>query len=258
MDKKRIADSFSQASEHYDSMAYFQRNVGDDLLALVPSYQQGSILDLGSGTGHFSAKLLSRYPRHSLVSMDLAHGMNCYAKRSVSDNRDQVWVTADAEEMPFQANSFDLVYSNLALQWCQQIDVLANQVRHVLVPDGMLWYSTLLPGTLSELRTCWKAIDHYQHVNRFIAKEDILGAWEAADLSVVDIVEREYQLYFEHPMQLMRELKGIGAHFVDSGSNLGLTGPGRIKKLISEYQQFRDDKGRYLATYHVMMLGVKK
>lgn len=55
-DKSAIAQAFGKAAAHYDQHAAFQRDVGLRLLQKMPSCLKGlRVLDLGCGTGYFSA-----------------------------------------------------------------------------------------------------------------------------------------------------------------------------------------------------------
>lgn len=258
MDKKRIACSFSRAASSYDSMAYFQRDVGKDLLAQVSSPDPSAVMDLGSGTGAFSQKLIDQFEPSLFIATDLAHGMNCYARSRHKNYQQNKWVTADAESLPFKNDSFDLIFANLSLQWCEQLDELRSQIFQVLKPGGTLWYSTLLDGSLTELSQSWQAVDQFQHVNHFLSEDKILQAWQHPEFIFESVQRKQYRLLFQSPMQLMRELKGIGAHFMDSMANPAVTSPGTLKKMMQAYQAFRDDNGQFPATYEVLMLGIKK
>lgn len=73
-DKKAIATSFGKAAETYDKHAAFQRDVGHRLLEKLPSDLSGKrVLDLGCGTGYFSALLQERGA--DLVCVDISQGM---------------------------------------------------------------------------------------------------------------------------------------------------------------------------------------
>ncbi|WP_315982705.1 hypothetical protein [Aliamphritea spongicola] len=54
--KQEVATSFSRAASSYDNYAKLQQQVGDQLLAMVPSgaeQQIRQVVDLGCGTGYF-------------------------------------------------------------------------------------------------------------------------------------------------------------------------------------------------------------
>ena len=256
--KNKIAASFSQAAQKYDASAQFQRDVGRDLLALLPKNTGGCVLDLGSGTGALHPLLRAHLQPDISVNSDLAHGMNTFARAQTPTACDTHWVTADAENMPFGANSFDHIFANLSLQWCQDIQVLAAEVNRVLQPKGTLWYSTLIPGTLRELADSWAVADDFPHVNQFVPTGAVLAQWHQSGFEQIVCHHKTYQLQYDSPLSLLHDLKGIGAHFMDSSANKKVTSPGALKRMLAAYREFQTAAGRYPATYEVLMLGLRK
>ena len=256
--KSKIAASFSQAAASYDGSAQFQRDVGLDLMNTMPHDLVSAVLDLGSGTGALHGHLLQRFKPQLSAGMDLAHGMNQFARSQLDCSCNSLWVTADAELMPFADNQFDLVYANLSLQWCWDIERLAAELMRILKPGGSLWYSTLLPGTLKELEASWAQVDHYPHVNQFPAEASVVTSWQIAGFQVIGRNHKPYQLRYQAPIDLLQELKGIGAHFMDTDANPRVTSPGTLRRMLEAYQQFKTADGCYPATYEVLMLGLQK
>ena len=69
------------------------------------------------------------------------------------------FLNADAEQLPLRDASVDLVYSNVALQWCNDLEGVFREINRVLRPGGLLMFTTFGPDTLSELRVSWAAAD---------------------------------------------------------------------------------------------------
>ena len=55
-------------------------------------------------------------------------------------------------EMPLAADSVDLVWSNLALQWVNDLPRALAEMRRVLAPGGLCVFTTFGTDTLKELR----------------------------------------------------------------------------------------------------------
>ena len=259
IDKQKIARSFSQASASYDAVAHFQQQVGQNLFARMKADVKGvtpRVLDLGSGTGFFTQEL-SQLPGVKLcLAADLAHGMNRFAQQKYGVDQGIHWLTADAENLPLAANSVDLIFANLSLQWCQQLDGLAASLNRVLAPGGQVWFSSLDPGTLGELAQAWARVDQYQHVNEFISPETLVGHFETQGFSCSGLSKEKIVLHYQQPLTLMQELKKLGAHNVNDDARHQLTGAGRLKKVLMAYP--RDEQGLCPATYQVSYLGFKK
>ncbi|WIO74746.1 malonyl-ACP O-methyltransferase BioC [Porticoccaceae bacterium LTM1] len=256
LDKQSVAESFSRAASSYDGAAAFQRLVADRLWCMVPAEMKvGCALDVGCGTGYLSAKVRDGLPSVHLTSLDLAPGMLEYARaqRPVADR----WVCGDAESLPLADNQFDLVVSSLAYQWCENPDVWGSELYRVLNEQGVAIFSTFGANTLTELHDAWRAVDDYVHVNEFIAVEKLRDQLQIAGLQVELVVEK-HQLEYDDLKSLMRELKALGAHNINSGRNQGMTGRKRLQLLTDAYEKFRTETGVLPASYEVIYGVVKK
>lgn len=256
LDKKQVAASFGRAAQSYDSAAQLQRDIGSDLMSRLPeNIAPQVILDLGSGTGYFSELLRARFPQAQIVCLDLAEGMLKFSRSQRGAIAD--YLCADAESLPLQSQSIDLIFSSLAIQWCENHSAVFNELQRVLKPAGQAFIATLGPKTLRELRSAWQQVDSYVHVNAFASAIDIESALAAKEFSSarIDVSERVFQ--YATLQQITRELKAIGAHNVNRGKSQGLSGRARIEKFRAAYESFRRD-GYLPATYEVFYLSLIK
>jgi len=164
-DKRQVAASFSRAAASYDSVAALQRAVGSELLARLPSgFAPPRWLDMGCGTGYFSRVLGERLPASQGVALDIAEGMLNHARPLGGAHH---FIAGDAERLPLKAQSLQLIFSSLAVQWCANFEAVLSEAYRVLQPGGVLAFASLCVGTLDELRESWRAADGLVHVNRF-------------------------------------------------------------------------------------------
>lgn len=248
-DKRQVAVSFSRAAASYDSVAELQRAVGHELLARLPKdLSPKRWLDLGSGTGYFSRELGQRFAGSEGLALDIAQGMLAFARPLGGA---QHYIAGDAEHLPLQPDSCDLVFSSLALQWCSDFNAVLSEAHRVLKPGGVLAFSSLCVGTLSELRDSWRAVDGQVHVNRFRAFEAYQQACASSSLQVLGLHNQAHVLHYSQLRQLTHELKALGAHNLNPGRPEGLTGRARLQGLISAYEHFRQPQG-LPATYQVV------
>lgn len=253
--KQQVARSFSRAAPGYEAAARLQREVGAGLLARL-SGEAGTVLDLGSGTGYFSADLKRRTGARQLVAVDIAEGMLHYAREHHSGGVD-AWIGGDAEALPLREQSVDLIFSSLAIQWCEDIDRLFAELSRVLKPGGRLHLATLGPDTLAELKQAWRQVDARVHVNRFVAPAVLQAAMAARGFGDIACSEYTRTLYSDSVRELSGELKELGAHNVNSGRPRGLTGRRQLAALEQAYERFRTPQG-LPASYQVVYLSARR
>lgn len=260
LDKKLVRQSFDAAADQYDDVAILQREVGQriierlDLIKVDPR----TILDVGAGTGFVSQGLSKYFKKARVLSLDIAPRMLQVAR---SKNnwlnkliKSRAYICGDAEALPVRDNSVDLLFSNLTIQWCGELDQVFSEFRRVLKPGGLLMFSTFGPDTLKELRHSWQKADmdsSHKHVNQFIDMHDVGDALMRTGLSdpVMDV--ENFTLTYPDVYELMRELKALGAHNVAMGRPHGLTGKDRMKNMVAAYEELRVDNV-IPATYEVV------
>ena len=253
LDRDAIRRSFSAAADSYDAFAFLQREVGTRMLERLDYIltEPKVIVDLGAGTGEHTAALAKRYPRARTYGLDLAEPMLKKMRKRASWRRPIRPVCADIQSLPFADNSIDLIFSSLAMQWCESLDETFKEFRRVLRPGGFVLFSTFGPDTLTELRQSWADVDECEHVHNFIDMHIVGDAMLQAGLAepVMDI--ENLTLTYKNVFDLMRELKGIGAHNVAHARQRGLTGRKRLQAFEQAYEKFRSD-GVVPASYEVV------
>ena len=255
LDKKQVAASFGRAASSYDSAAQLQRDIGSELLRQIPSdLNPRIVVDLGCGTGYFSDALRQRFPAAKIIALDLAEGMLQFAQRQ--RELSTTYLCADAECLPLRTGCVDLIFSSLAIQWCENLSALFSELRRVLSFNGYALLATLGPETLSELRYAWRQVDDYVHVNQFSSQTELNEAIVAENFSRTDFLCETRTLRYEKLQQLTRELKAIGAHNINRGQSQGLTGRACINKFRNAYEKFRSE-GKLPATYEVYYLNLR-
>jgi len=151
-------------------------------------------------------------------------------------------VCADIESLPFADNSFDLVFSSLSMQWCNDLNAAFLEARRVLKPGGLFVFATFGPDTLKELRTSWASVDEANHVNQFIDMHDI-GDALLHDQFAEPVMEAEIiTVTYDTVDEIMHDLKAIGANVTVKKSHNnagGLSGKSVLKQVRQSYEQFR-------------------
>lgn len=259
-EKQRVAAAFGAAAHSYDDVAVLQRQTADELLerlALI-KLQPETIVDLGAGTGRNLPLLKQRYPAAQLLAVDIAPAMLQQSRERMRQGIRRFWpdksihyLAGDAERLPLADNTVDLLYANLAIQWCELTPTFA-EIQRVLKPGGLLMFSTLGPDTLQELRISWAAIDDYPHINQFLDMHDVAEAMQQSGLQDAVLDVDRHQLGYADAMQMMRDLKLLGARNHLPGRRKGLTGKQALQNMLAAAEQFRLPDGQLPATYEVI------
>lgn len=245
LDPRVVAASFGAASRRYDSAAWLQEVARSELLSRLDLLHASprAVLDLGAGTGLAAREMKRRFRAAAVTAADISAPMLEVARRHSRFWRPIRVVHADARELPFDSASFDLVFSNLMLQWLAPPDAALAEIRRVLKPGGLLLASSFGPETLKELRAAWQAADAGVHVNEFIDVHDLGSALARAGFAepVLDVDRHEH--HYDDARALMRELKAIGAHNMDARRARGLTGRRAFARMEAAYEAMRGKSG---------------
>jgi len=257
-DRQKIRRAFDKAATSYDEHAVLQREVASrlmqrlDWLKIAPR----TIIDIGAGTGEPTSGLSKRFKKAQVIALDVSLNMlrQVHRRRSRWGHhwlRRLPGVCCDAQLLPMRDESVDMVFSSLALQWCNRPDQVFSEIKRVLKPDGVFIFSTFGPDTLKELRTSWSTVDDAGHVHPFLDMHDIGDLLIQAGLQEPVMERDELTLTYENMRAVMGDVKYIGAGNALLDRPRGLTGKGRYQQLETAYERWRKD-GRLPATYEVI------
>jgi ubiquinone/menaquinone biosynthesis C-methylase UbiE len=99
----------------------------------------GDALEIGSGTGYFSLNLLQLGTIERLTATDISPGMlNRLATTAEALGLEAETVATEAEELPFEDESFDLVFGHAVLHHIPDLDRAFAEFRRVLRPGGAI------------------------------------------------------------------------------------------------------------------------
>jgi malonyl-CoA O-methyltransferase len=252
LDKAKIKQSFAAASVTYDGVAALQRTVGKALLNTVNTESlAGTFLDLGCGTGFLTAKLLEF--AQPVIALDIALPMVQVTRAKLADTSTVGYVCADAEQLPLTGQIVDGVFSNLALQWCVNLEGVFADIKRVMKPGGRLTFSIFGPQTLQELKAAWAEVDDYNHVNDFYSEQQLILFLQQSGYTEIAIETNVYISNYGSVLGLMKELKHIGAHNVIAGRNKSITTQTQMQRMIAAYELHRT--GDLIpATFEVVMI----
>jgi ubiquinone/menaquinone biosynthesis C-methylase UbiE len=103
----------------------------------------GDALEIGSGTGYFSLNLVQLGLIERLTATDISPGMlkRLAARAEALGLADVTTVATEAERLPFEEESFDLVFGHAVLHHIPDLDRAFAEFRRVLRPGGMIAFA---------------------------------------------------------------------------------------------------------------------
>ena len=140
--KQQIADLYSRRGQTYDEGDWHPR-IAHRLVEHAQISQGQHVLDIATGTGMVAieaAQLVGFAGR--VVGVDISTGMLEQAKRKIEAlglNNIEL-VLADAEELNFPTNSFDVVLCSSALIWMADIPKTLRLWHQLLKPGGLIGF----------------------------------------------------------------------------------------------------------------------
>lgn len=125
-------------------------------------------------------------------------------------------VLADEEALPFAPESLDLVVSNLALHWCNDLPGVFAQIYRALRPDGIFIASLFGEHTLNELRSAFALAEQERdggvapHVSPFVGVADIGNLLTRARFALPTVDHEELTVHYSDAFKLMEDLRAMG------------------------------------------------
>lgn len=254
INKNLVKKSFSRHAREYDDYADFQKETGDTLMTM-PQNSYQNILDLGCGTGTYLKKLIDKYqPLHSMA-FDLSEAMLEVTKEKLGLQSSVQYVCADMDEFIFPPASLDFIFSNLCLQWSEDLGKLIQKLSQSLKKSGEIHFSILGGSTLVELRALQQKLfpKAVTALHPFISQDDLRTIMATSDFSYFFIEKKITQKKYKSASDLLRRLKHIGAQSAAGENTAFEYGPKQFGKLLKTYDEVfkltdKDGEG-VVATY---------
>ncbi|MBB1336826.1 methyltransferase domain-containing protein [Pseudoalteromonas sp. SR44-2] len=248
--KKSTKSKFSKAAASYNTHANVQKQAASDLFSLIKPGSNKNKLCVDLGAGPLVNTLTLQSVFESVVAMDLS--LNMLQSSDLTTPK----ICADMDNLPLQANSVDIIYSNFAVQWSANFSALMQSLYNILKPDGQAYISTVVKGSLNEIKTAFAALDSNSHINTFNSELLINQSVQNAGFIINSAKKRIYTDEYTTPLKAIASIKAIGATTQNhTNTRQGLLTKSALQKVCSAYPLINN---KACVSYHVVLLSLKK
>ncbi len=257
-DRRAVRAHRARAAAALDAHDFLFREVADRLTERLDDINRrfARMLDLGCRDGALAEALAARPGTTRVTACDLAPEMAARAQARLG-SRARV-VASDEEALPFADSAFDLIASNLALHWVNDLPGALVQARRCLAPDGLFLAAMMGTGTLAELRAALMEAElateggASPRISPFADVRDAGDLLARAGFALPVADADTIRVSFESPLHLMRDLRGMGEAGAVTERRKGFT---RRTTLLEAAQRYpRDADGRVSATFEIVWL----
>jgi len=237
--KDIIQRNFSRCAKFYDRYSAVQDKAAQMLIDQLGSRQFETILDIGCGTGNYTALLREKFPESRITALDVSREMLEIAAQKLSGHAID-FLAADGETTRMD-NAFDLMTSNACFQWFEDLPGALCNCSASLRKNGVLLFSAFGPATYEELAACLGEISS----SAFLGVGQIAEAMRT-HFDNVRVHETVLTETYQTLRELLTTIKYTGARgFGTSGRRMG---PRQLAQLEKTY---RDRFGGILATCEI-------
>lgn len=254
LDKLSVKRSFNRSANNYDQYAILQHEILNRVIERLDyiNHLPKNILDLGCGTGSAVKPLQKRYPKAKLISLDLSYNMLLKTKQHYGLFKKARLLNADIEQLPIKDDSFDMIFSNLALQWVNNLDNTFKEFKRIGRNQGLLMFTTFGPKTLWELDESSIQVDQKPRTHRFIDMHDIGDSLVNARCAEPVIDSEIITLNYSSFIDVLIDLKSIGAVNAHTQRNKGLLTQKKLALIEQKYKEIAFKNNQFQATYEVI------
>ena len=132
---------FDRWAPNYDILftTIFYQAIHKRLLEYVELPENPNVLDLGCGTGRLLNRLATEFPSLYGTGLDLPKEMLRQARERKKYRKRLIFVTGNAESLPFIEGQFDAVFNTISFLHYPNPDRVFSEVSRVLRPQGRFY-----------------------------------------------------------------------------------------------------------------------
>lgn len=253
--RKLLAKHRDRAANTFHKHNFLYKLAAEEIIARLEGRNYDSVLEIGY-TGIESAKALKA---RTHIITDTSPKMLDQIKHFQNSPSA---LLVDEEQLPFKANCFDLVISNLNLHFINNIPATLAQINHILKPGGVFIAALIGGASLIELRRSLLEAESLlnkeisPHIIPMIDTKDAASLLQHARFSMPVADSFTINVTYQSIFKLMNDLKNMAQN--NCLVQIPYLSRDIIRKAEEIYEQKYSHNHRISASFEiVMMFGIK-
>lgn len=242
-------------------------------------HSPSAILDAGCGLGHGIAALQKLYPDAEFTGLDNQKSFleyaeqrftpqsttfkslkNMFSRFSALAARAPVdleppkvpsFVEGDLASTKLDPNTFDFVWSNMALHWHRNPPEVFREWYRLLEVDGLLMFSCFGPSTLIELRAALQRADWKTQTMAFVDMHDFGDMLMESGFKDPVMDQQMITLTYKTPQKLLEDVRALGGN-PNVGRNPGLMSRAALTRLYQALEEQRREDGLIHLSFEII------
>ena len=201
-DKALVKKRFSRSLKTYSGEAEIQKLMAEKLTAMIVRRRTrfSRVLEIGAGTGILTGLLDESITWEQRIVNDLAEDCAEFHSR----RKNTAFLPGDAENLGWGGGPFDLICSNAAFQWFENLPGFLRKIQNSMVQNGLLAFSAFGQENLAELRTLTG------QGLRYYPMRQLAGELNSCGFTVLDSCEEILTRQFDDPLDLLKKMRRTG------------------------------------------------
>lgn len=248
INKQLITRRFSRAVESYNREAVAQRQIAHRMSDMLNRYLPrpcSRILEIGSGTGFLTRRLMDTLHPETLVLNDICQEMSTCFNDLLGSGR-ATFLAGDAETLSFPKGQ-DLIVSCSALQWFVFPEQFFERCNALLKHKGYFAFTTFGRDNLKEITSVTGSGLHYRSLEEL--KEALHIHYD-----IVSAREERISLSFDTPLNVLYHLKHTGVTAIRQQQWT----KGDLQEFCDNYARLFSNGNSVTLTYHPIYIIAKK
>ncbi|MBQ3640339.1 malonyl-ACP O-methyltransferase BioC [bacterium] len=231
-DKSILKERFKKSLNTYNENAIVQKQMAQELLNLIPLKNYNNILELGCGSGILTNLAINRFKYNTYLAGDIVEECSQYIRED--------FFVCDIDNFN-PKNKYDLIISNAAMQWCEDIDKTVKVLMNALNDDGILAFSTFGKENMFEIREIFNIGLNYYSLDELKEK--------FKKYNIIELKDNVKTIEFKSIKEILKHIKMTG---VNAFSPIKIA-PKKLASLMKDY----DKKFGNKLTYHPILVVLK-